>query len=158
MELHKKCELGVPGFAKGLKGSLRVSRFFEGAREKLRGTMLIGRCNFRVWREQVAVIFMRLRRGAAQDQWMEIWCGGAGILGGVFWGICSLRDAPEIGDQWDFASCLVSPARALAVWTGSEIHSLRHERFRGVILRTRHHSASINALAAVVSRRTLADE
>ena len=72
MELHKKCELGVPGFAKGLKGSLRVSRFFEGAREKLRETKVIGRCNFRAWREQVSVIFVRLRRGAAQVQWTEI--------------------------------------------------------------------------------------
>lgn len=158
MELHKKCELGVPGFAKGLKCSLRVSRFFEGARKKLRETIVVGRCNFRVWREQVAVIFMHLRRCAAQVQWTEIWCGDVGIVEGVFWGIRALWDVPEIGDQWDFASCLVSPAKALAVWTGSEIHSLRHERFRGVILRTRHHFRSINALAAVVSRRTLADE
>jgi hypothetical protein len=86
MELHKKCELGVPGFAKGLECSLRVSRFFEGAREKFRETIVIGRCNFRVSREQVAVIFTRLRIGASQVQWMEIWRGDAGILDGVFRG------------------------------------------------------------------------
>jgi hypothetical protein len=98
MELHKKCELSVPGFAKGLKCSLRVSRFFEGAREKLRETIVIGRCNFRVWREQVSVIFARLRRGAPQVEWIEIWCGDVSILGGVFWGICSLWDV-QVGSR-----------------------------------------------------------
>jgi hypothetical protein len=53
--------MGSGRFAKTLKGSLRISRFFEGAREKLRETMVIGRCNFRASREQVAVIFAPLR-------------------------------------------------------------------------------------------------
>jgi hypothetical protein len=36
---------------------LRISRFFERPRDKLRETLRFGRCNFRAWPEVVAVIF-----------------------------------------------------------------------------------------------------
>jgi hypothetical protein len=72
--------------AKTLKGSLRISRFFEGAREKFRETIVIGRCNFRVSREQVAVIFTLLQTEVSQVQWIEFWRGDAGGFGGVFAG------------------------------------------------------------------------
>jgi hypothetical protein len=49
--------MGGVRFAKTLKCSLRISRFFEGAREKLRETIVVGRCNLRASQEVVAVIF-----------------------------------------------------------------------------------------------------
>jgi hypothetical protein len=105
--------MGSGRCAKSLKGSLRVSRFFEGAREELRETIVIGRCNFRVSREEVAVVFTRLRRGGSQVQWIEFWRGDAGIVEGIFWGICALWEREtvisgqsvvrdQIQGRWDF--------------------------------------------------------
>jgi hypothetical protein len=66
LELQQKKRNDARGFTKSLKRSLRISRFFEGAREKLRETIVIGRRNFHTWREVVAVIFARVQFSASQ--------------------------------------------------------------------------------------------
>src|SRR5580700_3822548 len=91
--------MGSGRCAKTLKGSLRVSRFFEGAREELRETIVIGRCSFRVSREQVAVIFTLLRTEVSQVQWIEFWRDDAGALDDVFCRIFRAVGAGNSG-QW----------------------------------------------------------
>jgi hypothetical protein len=88
----------IQGFAKSLKCSFRISRFFEGAREKFRETVVIGRCNFHTWRRVVAVIFARVQFSASQVQWIAVWCVGLGIFDGVFRGLLH-RGAPEIRER-----------------------------------------------------------
>jgi hypothetical protein len=90
LELQQKKRNDARGFTKSLKRSLRISRFFEGAREKFRETIVIGRCNFHAWREVVAVIFARSQIGVSQVQWIAVWCAELGILDGVFRRFCRL--------------------------------------------------------------------
>ena len=51
---------------------------------------MIGRCNFRVSREQVAVVFTHLRIDGSQVQWIDIWRGDAAVFDGDFRGFCAL--------------------------------------------------------------------
>jgi hypothetical protein len=46
--------MGSVRFAKTLKGSLRISRFFEGVRERFRETLVFGRGNLRASQERFA--------------------------------------------------------------------------------------------------------
>jgi len=119
LEFHKKMRMDACGFTKSRKCSFRISRFFEGAREKFHEKIVFGHGNFRAWKNWLVWNFARLRMSADQVLWIQFCGAQAEHICVIFQGFlrCGARQdrtifAPRVGAQGVF---LVNCRLALGV-------------------------------------------